>query len=355
MEKLKITGCNHKTASLAVREHIAFSSDNIKNAMASLHSLAGVEEALIFSTCNRTEICYSGLADLGAIQEWLADFHDFDRAKLKGCFYSYSAAAAMAHITRVASGLDSMVLGEPQVFGQLKAAWRMAKDQGYLKGPLDGILQRVFAVAKKVRSSTGLGRRPLSLAAIAVRLAEEQLGGQLKGRAALIVGAGHNASLIVRYLQEKELASICIANRTHDKARQLAQVVGGSTIPLMDIAEYLGAADMVFTSTSCPTKIITKDMVAKTMESRSRTPLFIADLSVPRDVESSVKELAQVSFFIMDDLQELVRANEQYRNQEAAQAQRMIDAEFGTSFSSSESFRDRLWNSASAAMEGKGG
>lgn len=344
MKDLRLLGCNHRTASLSVREHIAFGSDHMHHAMASLHKLAGVDEALIFSTCNRTEIFYRGLADMQRVVKWLADFHDVDEEQLSDCFYFHTAREALSHLIKVASGLDSMVLGEPQVFGQIKASYKEAKQRGYLTGSLDGALQRVFSIAKKARSVTGLGSKPLSLASLAVRLAEEKLGGDLTNRAALIIGAGHNASLIARYLQKCN--ALFIANRTHEKARELAQSSGGSAIRLMDLAEQLGLVDMVFTSTSCPTYIITRDMVQRAMAGRANGKFFIADLSVPRDVEPSVRELVNVSFFIMDDMQGLIQKNQEHRNQEAEQALRLIETELGSSPSfASKTFQENLVDS----------
>ncbi len=334
MKDIKLLGCNHRTASLSVREHIAFGSDHMDSAMKSLHNLEGIDEALIVSTCNRTEICYSGVANMQKVVEWLADFHAIDRDQLSDCFYFYTAREALFHLIKVASGLDSMVLGEPQVFGQIKTSYKEAKEGGYLGGSLDGTLQQIFAIAKKARSTTGLGNKPLSLASVAVHLAADKLGGGLVNGAALIVGAGHNASLIARYLHKQGNHSLFIANRTHEKAKKLAQSVSGNAIRLMDIAKYLGTVNMVFTSTNCPTYIITKDMVERALMSElvsdEKKKFFIADLSVPRDVEPSVRELANVAFFIMDDMQGLIQKNQEYRDQEANRAIRLIETEVGS-------------------------
>jgi len=327
VKNIKILGCNHRTASLSVREHIAFGSDHMDSAMTSLHNLEGIDEALIVSTCNRTEICYRGLANMQKVVEWLANFHGIDKDQLSDCFYFYTDREALSHLVKVASGLDSMVLGEPQVFGQIKTSYKEAKKEGYLGGSLDGILQQIFAIAKKARSTTGLGNKPLSLASVAVQLAVEKFGGDLVNSSALIVGAGHNASLIARYLHKQGNHSLFIANRTHEKAKKLAQFVSGNAIRLIDIAKYLGVVDMVFTSTNCPTYIITKDMVQRALVSYEKKSFFIADLSVPRDVEPSVRELANVSFFIMDDMQGLIQKNQEYRNQEANRAVKLIEAE----------------------------
>lgn len=333
MTGLKVLGCNHRTASLSVREHIAFGSDHMDSAMASLHNLEGIDEALIVSTCNRTEICYRGFATMREVVEWLADFHDVDGDQLSDCFYFYRDREALSHLIKVASGLDSMVLGEPQVFGQIKTSYKEAKEGGYLGGSLDGALQRIFSIAKRVRSTTGLGNKPLSLASVAVHLAEEKLGRDFADTPALIVGAGHNASLIARYLHRQGIHSLFIANRTYENAKKLAQSVGGNAIRLIDIAKYLGVVDMVFTSTNCPTYIITKDMVQRVLDDKQE--FFIADLSVPRDVEPSVRELETVSFFIMDDMQGLIQKNKAYRDQEADRALKLIETEISSSFSSS--------------------
>lgn len=323
MSGLHLVGCNHRTAPLDVREHIAFSSDNMDNGLDELNAIEGVEGGVIISTCNRTEICYTGSTSVDRVLGWLLEFHDFKTGSLGSYFYHHRGQEAMRHLVQVASGLDSMVLGEPQVLGQVKDAYKMAKKRGYLPGALDGAFQQVFAIAKKVRTDTRLGEKPLSLAAVVIDLAEKHLR-TMVGRTALVVGAGDNASLIVRYLKDKSIGNVYIANRSHDKARQLAQTVGGHSIALMDIAKCLQSVDMVFTSTSSPTIIITKDMVAKAMDTREGKPLFVADLSVPRDVEPSVDELTGVSFFIMEDLRKLLRNNYRHRGKEARQAAAII-------------------------------
>ena len=324
MISLKLVGCNYKTADLAVREHIAFSSDNIAVALARLNRIEEVEGGIILSTCNRTEICYVGAASTQSILAWMLDFHDFKGRNVRSCFYHYEGQEVVRHLVRVASGLESMVLGEPQVFGQMKDAYRMAKEGGFLSGELDGSWQRIFSMAKEVRTNTRLGERPVSVAALALRLAEDCMG-SMRHLAALVVGAGRNASLLARQLKAKGIEKIYIANRSHDKAKDIALETGGKSIALMDIPSYLQVVDLVFTSTTSPTVIITKDMVAKAVNQRRGKRLFIADLSVPRDVESSVKEETDVSFFIMDDLQRLVQSNHEYRHQEAEKAQDIIE------------------------------
>ena len=326
MNGCRLVGCNHVTAPLSVREHIAFGKDNLVAGIKSFLALQGVREAMIFSTCNRTEIYYCGEIAEAKIIAWLSDFHHIDSEWLRSCLYMYEDLAALSHLARVAAGLDSIALGEPQVLGQLKEAYRVAKQQQAIHDALDKDLQFIFNLAKKLRSSTNIGKQSISLAAATVNLAQGTFP-DLARCSALIVGAGPNAHLLAEYLSKKQIKRLYIANRTYQAAEALAAQQKGATetVPLMDLEAVIPDVDLIFTSTTGPTILIGKGMVENAMRLRGNKRMFIADMSVPRDLESSVGELPQVSLYTLDDIQRVLMVNIQARRKEIAPAQDIID------------------------------
>ena len=355
----RLVGCNHITAPLHVREHIAFGKDELVAGIKSLLALRGVREAMILSTCNRTEIYYCGDAAEDRIVAWLGDFHHIDTEWLRACLYKYDNLRSLSHLVHVAAGLDSVALGETQVLGQLKDAYRIAKQHLAVRDELDKTMQFVFNLTKKLRSSTALGKRPISLASAAVNLAEETFA-DLSGCSALIVGAGPNAHLLAEYLDKKRIKRLYIANRTYHKAEALAARLktATETISLMDLETVIPDVDMIFTSTTGPTILIGKGMVEKAARLRGNKRMFIADMSVPRDLESSVAELPQVNLHTLDDMQRILATNIQARRKEIEPARKIIDHALGGYISKNspykqilKSYRDQVNNWKQAELE----
>ena len=336
-----IIGCNHLTSPLSVREHIAFHKDNITEALVSLNQVTGVEQGFILSTCNRTEIYYYGDAERSSIIIWLADFHHIATSSINNFIYQYEDKTAMIHLLKVASGLDSMALGETQVLGQIKDGYKIAQAQGCLSGPLDGIMQFIFATTKKVRSSTDIGKHTITLASTAVNIAIRMLG-DLSENNALVVGAGENARLTAEYLHSRGIKKLYIANRTYAKAEQLAKKHKGEALALMDIASYLPRVNAIFTSTSGPTILIGKGMVEDAVKKWGRKPLFISDMSLPHDVEDSVAELDQVYLYTLKDLETVLTSNRALKEKEISKVELLIEKEINTYLSTMVSSNDIL-------------
>ena len=326
MSFCRLVGCNHVTAPLSVREHVAFGKDDLGSGLDSLMALKGVSEAIIFSTCNRTEVYYcGGIAEERVIQ-WLSDFHHIDPEWLKACLYRYENSDTLKHLARVASGLDSIALGETQVLGQLKDAYQLAKMRGAVSDELDKVMQFIFGLAKKLRRSTRIGKEPISIASAAVNLANEAFE-DFRYRIPLVVGAGQNARLITDYLVKRGIKQMYFANRTYRKAEELAEASGvkAKVVSLMDLEKVIPDADMIFTSTASPTILIGKGMIEKALRLHDHKRMFIADISVPRDLENSIAELSRVNLYTLDDLQRILAENMGKRKKEMVPAQKMID------------------------------
>jgi glutamyl-tRNA reductase len=277
-------GLNHKTAPVDIRERITFGPDIIVGALRSLLEMPGVEEAVILSTCNRTEI-YCGLA--GAEQDeislWLGNFHGLELETISPYLYRHEGKETIQHLLQVACGLDSMVLGEPQILGQMKSAYAVAEEAGTVGIEMMRLLPRVFAVAKKVRTDTAIGENPVSVAYAAVDLAGHIFSDLSKTRA-LLVGAGETIDLVARHLAETGIAQIVIANRTLGRARELAQHFGAEAVLLADIPEQLEYADIVISSTGSQLPILGKGAVEDALKLRKHRPILMIDLAVPRDI-----------------------------------------------------------------------
>lgn len=320
-------GISHHTAPLAVRERLAIGVEESDSALRDLAVVPGVQQAAILSTCNRTEL-YLDLAasdDNGPLG-WLSDYRSMPRAELDGYCYRHRDEAAVRHVLRVATGLDSMVLGEPQILGQLKSAWRRAHDAGTLGAELERLLQHSFAVAKRVRSGTALGASPVSVAYAAVRLAR-QIFARLDECTAMLVGAGETMELVARHLAEQGCTRMVVANRSLDRAQALASRFAGYAVALTDLPGHLAEADIIITSTGSREPLLSRQAVETALGSRRRRPLFVVDLAVPRNVEPAVGELDDVFLYSVDDLGEVIEQGLQRRREAAYEAETMIERE----------------------------
>jgi len=320
-------GLNHSTAPVGVRERLAFPPAELPRALDQLTTCQGVEEAAILSTCNRTDLYYRHSdGDVNEVLLWLGRFHDVDPAEIQQHFYTHRAEAAVRHLMRVASGLDSMVLGEPQILGQVKVAYAAAHARGTLGAVLGRLFQDSFATAKRVRTDTAIGSSPVSVAFAAVSLAKRFFE-EFPQRTALLVGAGETIELVARHLHGNQLGRMIIANRTVEKARWLASELGGYAIGLDEIPEHLGEADIVIASTGSPAALISRAQVEQAIEARKRRPMLIIDIAVPQDIEPSVNECPDVYLYSIDDLQEIIEDGRRTRREAAVEAEEIINAE----------------------------
>lgn len=329
LNNLSVIGLNHISSSVDLREHIAFTKDNIEEGIKQFNQLSGVDSGFILSTCNRSEIYYLGDAEANEVINWLANFHHLQPNKLsniRGCSYHYRGKDTLAHLIKVSSGLDSMALGETQVLGQIKDTYKHAKEKGYINNKIDALMQFVFAVAKKVRSDTNIGKNSVTLASTAVSVADRIMDG-IKDKNVMVVGAGNNARLVIEHLSAKEVKKIYIANRTYSKASQLAKKYNGEAIPTIDIAKCLSQVDCLFTSTSSPTILVGKGMVEDAVNKWGRKPMFISDMSLPHDVEDSVVDINQVYLYKLGDLETLLKENYSLKQQAAQKAEKIIEQE----------------------------
>jgi len=319
-------GLNHKTAPLEIRERVAFAPDKLQQALNSLKQVEGVREAAIVSTCNRTELycCLNGTSSQ-AVLSWFHQYHNIDAGQITSYLFQHQDRDAIKHLLRVSSGLDSLVLGEPQILGQIKTAYQAASQFGSLNQQLNKLFQHAFSVAKQVRTDTAIGSSPVSVAFAAVSLAK-QIFGDLKPLSALMIGAGETIELAVRHLHANNIGHITIANRTIERARTLAdEFEGANAISLNDIPNVLPQADIVISSTASPLPILGKGAVEHALKVRKHRPMFMVDIAVPRDIEAQVSELDDVYLYTVDDLEEVIEENLQSRREAAAQAEEIIE------------------------------
>jgi len=312
-------GINHKTASVALREKIAFSPDQMVDALQQLKMLNRGGEAVILSTCNRTEL-YCNQTQSEQLIDWLVDFHHIPRAELEHSLYLHQGVAAVNHLMRVSCGLDSLVLGEPQILGQIKQAYSTAKSAGSMGLLMDKLFQRTFSVAKKVRTETNIGANAVSVAFAAVTLAK-QIFSELADTNVLLIGAGETIELVAKHLIEAGATNITVANRTLARAQAMADEINGSAITLSQIPDHLAQSDVVITSTASTLPILGKGMVETATRSRRHQPMLLIDIAVPRDIESQVGELDDVYLYTVDDLQGIVEQNMASRRAAADEAE----------------------------------
>ncbi len=322
---LFILGISHHTAPLEVREQVAINPAEYGLRVQQLLQIEGVEEALILGTCNRTEIyCLAAAEVRNELLNWL---HSADWRKtepLQQYFYYHQGLDAVRHLIRVAGGLDSLVLGEPQILGQLKEAWQAGRDAGGVARVLDRLFQHTFATAKEIRNSSGIGKHPVSVAYTAVVLAR-QIFGKLVDQNVVLLGAGDMIQLCGKHLREQGIARIEIVNRSLEKAQQLAAELGAKATALEQLHEVLPRADILISSTSSPTQIISSEDVRQALKKRRHRPMFLVDIAVPRDIDPACAELDDVYLYTIDDLQQVVDENQQQRAEAAESASEEVE------------------------------
>lgn len=318
-------GINHKTAPIGIREKVTFGPDIIVGALRSLTERPGVEEAVILSTCNRTEAyCVIHEAGMEEICQWLSDFHGLELETISPYIYNHQNRDTIAHLLRVASGLDSMVLGEPQILGQVKQAYQTAADAATSGKLLGKLFQHTFSVAKQIRTDTAIGHSPVSIAFAAVSLAR-QIFSDLSEQTALLIGAGETIELAARHLHQHGIGRIIVANRTLERAHALANQFDGYSIALPEIPTHLAEADIIISSTASPLPVLGKGTVESALKKRRHQPMFMVDIAVPRDIEAEVGDLNDVYLYTVDDMQEVIEENMRSRQEAAAQAMEIID------------------------------
>ena len=322
-------GINHNSAAVEVRERVAFAPEQVSEALCDACDAGQLDEVVILATCNRTEIYAlvpAGTAPADkAVQliDWMANYHHLSADQLRQSAYHFESGDALQHIVQVASGLDSMVLGEPQIFGQLKSAYAVSTEAGTVGSEFSRLFPRVFSIAKRVRTDTAIGENPVSVAYAAVDLAGH-IFSDLGNCHALLVGAGETIELVARHLIEAGVSRIVIANRTLGRARELAQQFGADAVLLSEIPEQLLDADIVITSTASQLPILGKGAVEEAIRVRKHRPVLMVDIAVPRDIEAQVGELRDVYLYSVDDLREIVDQNLRSRHSEARKADVII-------------------------------
>ncbi|HXK06180.1 MAG TPA: glutamyl-tRNA reductase [Verrucomicrobiae bacterium] len=327
--KLLTTGVSHKTAPVEVRECLAFREDSLAGALADLRSRAGVSEAVILSTCNRVEITLTtdDTADPQAIVDgFLADHKAVSADSIGPHLYRHEGRDAIHHLFRVAASLDSMVVGEPQILGQLKSAYAAAKECGSVCGWLEGLLTRAFSVAKRVRSETGIGQMAVSVSYAAVELARK-IFGTLDNRTVMIVGAGKMSELAARHLRRSGASHVFVTNRTHERAVEMAELFQGTPVEYTRFTSLLPEVDILIASSGAPHYILHKDEMQRVITARRNRPMFLIDIAVPRNIEPAVNDLDNVFLYDIDDLQEVVNSNLRERAKEADHAEKMVAEE----------------------------
>ncbi|MBX2807398.1 MAG: glutamyl-tRNA reductase [Cellvibrionaceae bacterium] len=325
---LFVIGINHQSAALDVRERVNFVPETVVPALQSLLDETPASEAAILSTCNRTELYLvaSSLAQQHNTRQWLqwlADYHQLDISALSDICYVHPCDAAVTHMMQVACGLDSMVLGEPQILGQMKSCYAVAQEAGTLGSQLHHVFQKAFNAAKRVRTETAIGRNPVSVAYAAVDLAR-RIFSDLKQDTALLIGAGETIDLVARHLKEQGIARMVFANRTLQRAQALADDFGARAVLLSDIPQALMNADIVISSTASQLPILGKGAVESALKQRKHKPIFMVDIAVPRDIEPEVGELNDVYLYSIDDLREVIDDNRQSRAMAAEEAHLIV-------------------------------
>ncbi|TXR53749.1 glutamyl-tRNA reductase [Reinekea thalattae] len=320
-------GINHNTAPVEIREQVAFAPETMSESLRAARSIGSVNEVAIVSTCNRSEL-YCDVNDtentVDALVSWLSVEFAIAKHELAQHLYTFYDRDAVAHISRVASGLDSLVLGEPQISGQLKSAYAVAKEFNSVGPQLNFLFQHSFKVAKQVRTETAIGENAVSIAYAAVSLSS-RIFSDLQKCHALLVGAGETIDLVARHLQDKGIGKITVANRTLTRAETLAQQFNAKACLLSDIPDVLPQADIVISSTASQLPLIGKGMVERALKVRKHKPVFMADIAVPRDIEAEVSQLKDVFLYTVDDLKNVIEDNFRTREKAAVQAQEIIE------------------------------
>jgi len=320
-------GINHNTAPLAVRERLVLPADRIETALRDLMNVPGIGGAAILSTCNRTEFyCESPARNQEPLIEWIAAHQRLSAEAFRPYLYHHTDADTIRHMFRVACGLDSLILGEPQILGQMKTAYQAANEAGTLGKILSKLFHYTFSAAKKVRTDTAIGSSPVSIAFAAVRLAQ-RIFDDLSEQTAVLVGAGDTIELTARHLAENRIGGLIIANRTYDRAHVLAARFDGFAIALDELPKHLARADILVSSTASQLPILGKGSVETAIKTRKHKPMFMVDLAVPRDIEPEVAQLPDVYLYTVDDLRDTVEENLRSRQEAAKKAEEIIDIE----------------------------
>jgi glutamyl-tRNA reductase len=325
--KLLTTGVSHKTAPVEVRERLAFREETLAGALAELKSHEGVTEAVILSTCNRVEITLTtedGCDPQAVVDGFLTEHKGVDPESVGPSIYRYEGRDAIHHLFRVSASLDSMVIGEPQILGQLKAAYGVAKNCGALTGWLESLYNRAFNVAKRVRSETGIGQMAVSVSYAAVELSRK-IFGSLNNRTVMIVGAGKMSELAARHLHRAgDRLHVFVTNRTHEKAIEMAKLFQGTPVEYTRFVSMLPEVDIVITSSGAPHYILTREDMQRVIAVRRNKPMFLIDIAVPRNIDPAVNEIDNLFLYDIDDLQEVVKANLRERMKEADDAEAVV-------------------------------
>lgn len=327
--KFSITGVNHKSAPVEVRERLAFDENSLQDALLELKRRPGFCEGMILSTCNRVEIALTCLDEPASgveVDQFLADTRKVERQWVTPYLYRYEDSAAILHLFRVAASLDSMVVGEPQILGQLKTAYALAKQHGAVSGFLDNLLTRAFSVAKRVRSETDIGANAVSVSYAAVELARD-IFGTLKDKKVMIVGAGKMSELAARHLRRSGATHVYVTNRTRERAEEMAQLFDGKIVEYTQFLSFLPEVDIVIASSGAPHYIIVRDDMKRVIDARKNRPMFLIDIAVPRNIEPSVNTLDNVFLYDIDDLQKVVATNLEGRQHSAEEAEAIIREE----------------------------
>ena len=340
---LVLVGINHNTANIEMREKVAFPPEIVESALAEIYALPPIAEVVIVSTCNRTEIYLDfaegdseapagdelsqnrQLVDRQAeIVAWLSKFHGLEVGGLEQCSYSYASEDVVRHLMKVSCGLDSMVLGEPQILGQIKSAYAVSKDQEVVAQSLGRAFEEAFSIAKQVRTDTAIGENPVSVAYAAVTLAE-RIFSDLPSLSVLLIGAGRTIELVVKHLVEKGVSEIVVANRTLDNALEIANRFDAHGVLLSDMPEQLIKADIVVSSTNSQLPLLGKGAVERALKHRKHKPMLLIDLAVPRDIEAEVSEIADAYLYSIDDISDVIEDGVKSRADAAAQAESIIE------------------------------
>ncbi len=323
--QLALVGLSHKTAPVEIRERLAFSNDALRSALTSLVDRRRVNEAMILSTCNRVEVVAESPDDR-LIRDFICEFHQISHDSVSTHLYSYRNVEAIRHVFRVTASLDSMVIGEPQILGQVKEAFRIAMDAGTVGMHLSALMNRAFAVAKKVRSETGISQSAVSVSYAAVELARK-IFGDLSGKTVMIIGASKMGELAAKHLRRAGASSVLVTNRTFERAVELAKVFEGAAVPFEHFTDHMTGADIVITSTGAPHFIIGRSLAEQVIHRRKNKPIFFIDIAVPRDIDPAVNQIDNAFLYDIDDLQQVIDANLKERFKEAMRAEQIVDDE----------------------------
>ena len=329
MKEVILVGLNHRTAHIEIRERIAFPEEGLDRYMKALYNLPTLAEGLILSTCNRVEI-YAATSDpdkgIEEIKRFLAQQHHLDLSEFEDTLYVLHGEKLVEHLFRVASSLDSMVVGEPQILGQIKGAYRVAHASKTTGTLLNKLLHKAFSVAKRVRTETSIGNRAVSVSFVAVELAKK-IFAHLEGREVLIIGAGEMCELAAQHLVRGGITKVLVTNRTWERAMELAERFHGEAIPFSELPQALVRADIVISSTGSPDFVVKKEEVSSIMKRRKNSPLFFIDIAVPRDIDPDVNTIDNIYLYDIDDLQEVAEANIKDRQHEAHKAEAIVSTE----------------------------